>query len=374
VLLAKDAGSSNPATVAYCGPAYPDSIHFFSPEERSRPDPSPDKLLEGFGQRPAREWIESYASSAYKSRYVDQRAGTGELAAVGEDLPHRPADNGFLQWRNLVARCLRIKARDLANTAILLLQAPVIALLIVLVFGEQVSAEMTDGNWRESATATATTLFLLAIAALWFGCSNAAREIVAEWAVYHRERMINLGLPAYVGSKLAVLGGVCAVQCCALVAIVHRGCGLRVPWPPLFAVMVLTSLVGMALGLLLSARAPSSEVAISLVPLVLLPMVILGGILQPPHKMREPGGALTALMASRWSFESMLQMESRERPESPWQQIPGQPPPVPQDVAERYFPKDERSASATPVAVLLLMLVALVAGILAILRSRDVHR
>jgi ABC-type multidrug transport system ATPase subunit len=375
VLLAKEAGSSDPGTLAYCGPAYPDSIHFFSPEDRSRPEPSPDKLLEGFGCRPAREWVDAYAASSYKRRYVDQRAGTGQHAApTGEGLAHRPTSAGFLQWRTLLTRSLRIKARDLANTAILLLQAPVIAGLIVLVFGDQVSAEMTGANWQEGAGATATTIFLLAISALWFGCSNAAREIVAEWAVYHRERMINLGLPAYVGSKLAVLGAVSTLQCCALVAIVHRGCGLEVPWQPLLAVLVLTSLVGMALGLLISARARSSEVAISLVPLILLPMVILGGILQPPHKMRQPGGALTSLMASRWAFESMLVMESDERPESPSSQVPGQPPVAPVDVAERYFPKAERSAPATPVAVLLSMLGVLVAAILKVLKSRDVHR
>jgi ABC-type multidrug transport system permease subunit len=237
-----------------------------------------------------------------------------------------------------------------------------------------VAADMTQESWPDGTAATATTVFLLAIAALWFGCSNAAREIVAEWAIYHRERMVNLSLPAYVGSKLAVLGGVCVVQCCALVAIVHYGCGLRVPWQPLLAVLILTSLVGMALGLLLSARAPSSEVAISLVPLILLPMVILGGILQPPHEMGQPVESLSSVMASRWAFESLLIMESGERPEWTPPALPGQPPATSRDVAEAYFPADDRLSPAVPVAVLAAMLTVLTAGILQVLRSRDVHR
>ena len=374
VLLARDSGSDVPAGVAFFGPAYPDSIHFLNPSERSRPDPSPDSLLEGLALKPAPEQIATYAASPYKRRYVDQRAesvtGAGPLA---EPLPHRPSTGLLLQWRALTLRSLRIKVRDLANTAILVLQAPVIALLIVLVFGSEVSAEMTPERWQEGAGTAATTIFLLAIAALWFGCSNAAREIVAEWSVYHRERMINLALPAYVGSKLAVLGTVCLVQCGALAFIVHQGCGLRAPWRPLLAVLVITSLVGMALGLLLSARAPSSEVAISLVPLALLPMVILGGILQPPHKMALVAEGLSSVMPSRWAFEAMLVMESDERPESPAWQAPGELERKSEDVAERYFPESSRSSAPVSVGVLIAMLGISIASTLRVLKARDVH-
>ncbi|MCG8463186.1 MAG: FHA domain-containing protein, partial [Holophagales bacterium] len=112
VLLAKDAGSEVPAGLAFFGPAYPDSIHFLSPDERARPDPSPDRLLEGLARRTAPEQIAAYASSPYKQRYVDQRADSaGGLGGAVEPLPHRPATGIFLQWRALTMRCLRIKAR-----------------------------------------------------------------------------------------------------------------------------------------------------------------------------------------------------------------------------------------------------------------------
>ena len=47
----------------------------------------------------------------------------------------------------------------------------------------------------------------MAVAAVWFGCSNSAREIVSEWAVYQRERMVNLQIVPYLASKFAILGG-----------------------------------------------------------------------------------------------------------------------------------------------------------------------
>lgn len=254
LLLAKDAGSPKPASTAYYGPAYPDSIRYFAPEEQAVAEPSPDRLLEGLARRPA------------------------------------------------------------------------------------------------------------------------AGEIVAEWPIYHRERMINLHLLPYVGSKAALLGLVSLLQCGALLGIVHRGCGLRGPWLPMLALLLLTSLVGMALGLLISARERTSEVAISLVPLILLPMVILGGIMQPPHEMGPVGEPVTGLLASPWAFETLLTLESNERPELRLPPVPGQDGPATRDVAEPYFHAENRSPRAMTHGALLAMLALALGGTGTILKSRDVHR
>ena len=48
--------------------------------------------------------------------------------------------------------------------------------------------------------------------AVWFGTSNAAREIVSERAIYLRERMVNLGLINYVMSKYLLLAAVCVAE------------------------------------------------------------------------------------------------------------------------------------------------------------------
>ena len=56
----------------------------------------------------------------------------------------------------------------------------------------------------------------MVVAAVWFGTSNAAREIVSERAIYMRERMVNLGLFNYVFSKFILLSLFCIVQCTIL--------------------------------------------------------------------------------------------------------------------------------------------------------------
>ena len=47
--------------------------------------------------------------------------------------------------------------------------------------------------------------FMLVISAVWFGCLNAAREIVKELPIYARERSVNLAVGPYLARKLLTL-------------------------------------------------------------------------------------------------------------------------------------------------------------------------
>jgi ABC-type polysaccharide/polyol phosphate export permease len=248
---------------------------------------------------------------------------------------------------------------------------------------------VTVQNWASVAEATSITIFLMALAALWFGCSNSAREVVGEWAIYHRERMVNLKIPSYVGSKFTVLGGLCLLQCAVLLGIVYWGAGLTGPWLAMFAVLLLTSLVGTGIGLTVSALARTSEVAIALLPLILLPIVILAGILQPLHEMNAAMEVLSQAMPSRWAFEGVLLLEVEDRPT--WTLPPdaesakphaasGTATPVTQqaatqqDMAEKFFPAEaERMGTRASVVALAAMLILLIASMHVILRARDVH-
>src|SRR6202035_3262631 len=212
----------------------------------------------------------------------------------------------------------------------------------------------------------------------WFGCSNAAREIVAEWPVFSRERMVGLRLTAYLVSKLALLSVIGLAQCGLLFAIVRTGCRVTAPWPWLLGGLFLSALVGTALGLTISALARSSEVAISLVPIVILPMVMLGGMLRPVDDMDQPARTLAHLMSSRWAFELAASAEAAHYPEAPaTTQLPAAGAPADArartDFAEYFFPHQYRSRPTTPFLVLALHFALLAAATLAILRSRDIQ-
>lgn len=423
ILVGKDQGTVEPGRLVYYGPAYPQAVEFFNPDGtpdlRPGVEPSPDEVLRGLSKKRTAEWAGSYAASPLKRQFVTDRAGKQPVAEAAKEVQSADRHFGFTQWWTLVRRCLSIKIKDTANTAILLAQAPIIAVLTVLVFGKHASAEVTAENWPAVAGAVSTTVFLLALAALWFGCSNSARGIVGEWAIYHRERMVNLKIPSYVGSKFAVLGALCLVQCVVLLTVVYWGTGMKGPWIATFALLLLTSLVGLGIGLLVSSVARTSEVAIALLPLILLPMVILAGVMQPIHKMNRAVGLLAQVMPSRWAFEGLLLVEIDDRPT--W--TPPSPPTLPgpmgsangpsgapiatttsvqpadlpvtkgatdanrkdpesiepkgpkeQDMAEKFFPNEgERMGVRASVIALTSMLIGLVVAIHLVLRYRDVH-
>jgi hypothetical protein len=226
----------------------------------------------------------------------------------------------------LVRRSWSIKICDRWNSGILMLQAPVIGLLIGVAFGRRARKEMVAADWHDVAAAGASVVFLLVLSAIWFGCSNAAREIVGEWAVYRRERMVSLGIVPYVASKYVVLGGLCAGQCAVLLVVAYLTCGLRCPWYQSYPLLLLAALNGVGIGLTISAFARSSEMAIACLPLIIIPMVILCGILQPLKDLNAAARAAAQWTPSRWGFETLLLVESRYRPK--WT------PPLPAVVSE----------------------------------------
>jgi ABC-type multidrug transport system ATPase subunit len=138
-------------------------------------------------------------------------------------------------------------------------------------------------------------LFLLVIIVLWFGCNNAAKEIVKEEAVYSRERAVNLGILPYLASKFLVLTAITTLQALLLMGLVfgtmqalHGVFGWSVPWPEYqldflsqLGVYAVLSMTGVALGLLLSACAATPDKATALLPYAIIPQVILGGGILP---------------------------------------------------------------------------------------------
>jgi ABC-type multidrug transport system ATPase subunit len=174
-------------------------------------------------------------------------------------------------------------------------------------------------------------LFILAVSVLWFGCNNAAKEIVKEAAIYGRERAVNLGVLPYLGSKFLVLGLLSAVQTGMLLGVVygtlallHHYLGHDMPDPryclaylPQYGVLTLLALTGVALGLLLSACVTSPDRASTLLPYVLIPQIILGGGVIPIH-----GGLLyaAAFVASPvyWAFRAIHRSANEFPPDFPY--------------------------------------------------------
>jgi ABC-type multidrug transport system ATPase subunit len=258
----------------------------------------PYEIFEKLGTKEPDYWKEKFQQSQEFRQYVSSRQSSKTEKQPTEVTVPTKVSTDSRQYATLTSRYFRVKLRDHVSTAILLLQAPIIAALIAVVFDE--FAERT------------AALFILVIAAIWLGCSNAAREIVSEQAIFRRERMVNLKIPSYLFSKVTVLMMLCVIQCFVLAIIVVPALEMESSVISIFFLLLFTSLPALLLGLFISSLVSTTEASMGLIPLVLIPQVILGGLISTFVTMSGFEKFLAAFMTSRWSFEAMTILEYEE--------------------------------------------------------------
>ncbi|MDP7035584.1 MAG: ATP-binding cassette domain-containing protein [Planctomycetota bacterium] len=269
-------------------------------------------LYTRLAEHPAQEWGQRYASTSdhqdfLKRPILEKREIDPSILAQKISWKHRLPQigilEGFRQWFILSIRYLEIFLKDYRNTGILLAQAPLIALLIFL-------AEPTENF----------VLFISSLVALWFGCSNAAPQIVKEKSIYTRERMVNLGIIPYVASKITVLSLLGLVQCSILLLFLNllRPLGLSGDLTLLFIPLFLSNGVGLLTGLLISASVDTTDKATALVPLVLIPQILFAGLFGPLAGWKQYIGYVAPTF---WSYDAVKRI-SVEQPEHPESLIP----------------------------------------------------
>jgi ABC transport system ATP-binding/permease protein len=245
----------------------------------------------------AEEWKQKFTQTPqYRQNVYEPLSKLGQLQSQGVQGKRSLGLSGSIkQWMTLSRRYWEVLIRDKFNLFILFIQAPIVAFLTFIV--------MDKNQPRDFA------YFVLSLVSVWFGTSLAAREIIRERAVYNRERMVNLGLMPYIGSKLFILGIVVGLQCFLLfipLKFFDLAGLMKMPGNlagiPQFWVMLLTAGVGIALGLLISALVKTSEMATSLVPLILIPQILFSGLVGVPTGMSKVVGLI---MPATWSFDTM---------------------------------------------------------------------
>lgn len=250
----------------------------------------------------AEEWKKRFQKTPQHQKHiVEPLAGLKGQKQGAPMTARRPTVTDSLrQWATLARRYMEVLGRDKFNLLILFGQAPIIAFLTYLVVG--------DNQPRDFP------YFMLALVAIWFGTSISAREIIRERAVYNRERMVNLGLVPYVGSKLLVLSLIVGLQCLLLfgtLKVFHYTGMMKLPPDSpsdtlaQLLVMILTGMVGIALGLFISSVVKTSEMATSLVPLILIPQILFSGLVGVPTGVARVIGVG---MPATWAFDEIKRL------------------------------------------------------------------
>jgi ABC-type multidrug transport system ATPase subunit/pSer/pThr/pTyr-binding forkhead associated (FHA) protein len=256
------------------------------------------RLREQVADEVATEWQQKFLRTPQHRANVAAPLETvrPRVPAAGDTgTPRRHGPGALRQFATLTRRYAEVLGRDRLNLLILLAQAPLIGVLTWLVTGPSAPRDFA--------------YFIMAVVAMWFGTSVAAREIIRERAIYTRERMVGMGLVPYLGSKLGVLGVLVGAQTVLLFGTLKLvdAAGL-VSLPGLFGglpqlgIMLLTALVGIGAGLLVSALVKTSEMATSLVPLILIPQILFAGLVGVPEGLSRVVG-LT--MPTTWAYDGI---------------------------------------------------------------------
>jgi ABC-type multidrug transport system ATPase subunit/pSer/pThr/pTyr-binding forkhead associated (FHA) protein len=255
------------------------------------------KQREQITEEVAEGWKQNFKKTEQYKRNVHDPLSRLQYETVKTQPPRRNLGvfGSIRQLVNLSRRYFEVLWRDKFNLFILFAQAPIIALMTYLVVASDRPRDFI--------------YFIIALVAMWFGTSVASREIIRERPVYNRERMVNLGLLPYVGSKLLILGVIVAIQCLLLflplkfldIVGLMKMPGDFIGIPQLF-VMLLTAGTGIAVGLLISALVKTSEMATSLVPLILIPQILFSGLLGMPE---GPSRVIGLVMPTTWAFDTM---------------------------------------------------------------------
>ena len=252
--------------LAFIGPPNRVARHFNCPDLAS--------VFTLLGSRPRAEWEMEFAQT---TSYLKFGAPVPAAAAApAEALPKRSFvhDLGVM-----TGRYLRSLAGDRRRLLLLLLQAPLLGILLSLVL-------FTDAFAFGPGSGAGQYLMATVLAMTWLGGSNSVREIVQDRAVFQREKAVGVSTFGFVLSRWVVLSLATTVQA----VILHLIASIRqkdsLGSGALFAsghleLMLALAGVGVAavgVGLLISAMVSDTAKALTILPLVLIPILLLSGL------------------------------------------------------------------------------------------------
>jgi ABC-type multidrug transport system ATPase subunit/pSer/pThr/pTyr-binding forkhead associated (FHA) protein len=251
------------------------------------PTPTPEQLKSDPGiqkrlaEESARTWQQAFKQSPLFERYISAR-----LPRQEEEPPppvragsRRLGEQGRLFLRQtalLTRRYFAIWRGDFLALLAMLGQSVLVAVLLGVLFGN-----LSELAKPERAGRALNLLFLLAVTSFWFGCNNAAKEIVKDRVIYTRERDFNVQALSYYCSRFVLLVLFSGLQTMVLALIVRSWCDPPAALPGQCLFLLGLSVAGVALGLAISALAPTEEMAITLIPVAIIPQIILSGMIAP---------------------------------------------------------------------------------------------
>ncbi len=283
----------------------------------------------------ARRFPPSFWQERFESADLMQaiRTGGGPISRLGdpkaeEHLPLPPKPTRRLRaviaiFATHFLRSLLSKVRNRGTLYSTFLEAPLLAALVSITLRSS-----PDGPYEFStALHIPAYLFLSATVAMFLGLTNSATEVLRDRPILRRERNCQPGASSYVTAKFCALGLVAAIQCLTYLIVGNHFLEIEGMLFYHWLWMTITALTGTAMALVVSSIVSSERAALTSVPLLLVPQMLLAGALVPYKEMnhglfqntkevRERGGVPVpaSVMPLRYAYEAMIVSQAVRNP------------------------------------------------------------
>jgi len=247
------------------------------------------------------EWNEKYKKKMMPK--LEGKPPKTQLPPSNFRVPEKRA-----QIRTFIKRNIERKLADRQYMAINLLEVPLLALILGYLskYAENGAYVFADNKNYP------VFLFMAIIVALFVGLTVSAEEIFRDRKILEREKFLNISRVSYLFSKISFLFVLSAIQSLTFVLVANTLLEVRGMMWQQWLILFSTACFGNVLGLNISAGMRTAVSIYILIPLLLVPMLLLGGAMikfddlhkSISRKIYVP--LIGDAMVTRWAYEALM--------------------------------------------------------------------
>ncbi|MGI9545469.1 MAG: ATP-binding cassette domain-containing protein [Cyclobacteriaceae bacterium] len=154
--------------------------------------------------------------------------------------------------------------------------------------------------------------FMSVIVAIFMGLTVSAEEIIKDRKILKRESFLHLSRGSYLISKVSILFAISAIQTLLFVAVGCLILQIKGMFWAYWIILFTSSCLANVLGLNISSAFKSAITVYILIPILLIPQLILGGVvvkfddLNPTMSTTDKVPLVGEIMTSRWAYEALM--------------------------------------------------------------------
>jgi ABC-type multidrug transport system ATPase subunit len=212
------------------------------------------------------------------------------------------------QLKTFILRNIKRKLADRQYMTINLLEVPLLALILAFL-----SKYSEEGGYLFGLNKNYPVfLFMAIIVALFVGLTVSAEEIFRDRKILEREKFLNISRSSYLFSKISFLFFMSAIQSLSFVLVANALLEVKGMLFQQWLILFSTACFGNMLGLNISAGMRTAVSIYILIPLLLVPMLLLGGAMikfddlhkSISRKIYVP--IIGDAMVTRWAYEALM--------------------------------------------------------------------